>query len=122
MRNGVFESRGPRLPGVSELLRHPIFTNVVRLLLLVILALGGFIWKTEMDHVSRSLDEIRSDVRENIDRQWNELQAVRGEVRQVNRDVYRILARTNDLLFQLLRRLPEQAPAASPRPPAVTEG
>lgn len=104
MRNSAFEARNGRGPGLSDVLQHPVFSNVVRLFLIVILGLGGYIWKTEMEHLNSALQDIKAGVHESIERQWGEIAGVRRDVSQLNQDVYRILHRTNELLSELARR------------------
>jgi len=110
MRNSVFEGRNGRVPSLADVLQNPVFTNVVRLFLIVVLSLGGYIWKTEMDHVNRALQDIKASVHESIGRQWSEINGVRQDVSQMNQDLYRILYRTNELLFDLARS-GDEAPA-----------
>lgn len=109
MRNSAFEAQGGRMPSAGDLLQNPIFSNVVRLLMIVIIGLGGYLWKTEMDHVNKALAAIQAGVDTNIERQWGEIHAVRREVSQLNQDLYRVLYRTNELLYELVRE--PQAPA-----------
>jgi hypothetical protein len=58
----------------------------------------------------------------NIERQWGEIHAVRREVSQLNQDLYRVLYRTNELLYELVRvpdapgRAGWPARGASPQP------
>ena len=85
---------------------NPALANIVRLFLVVILGLGGYIWKTEMDHVNTALADIKSSVNANIRRQWEEVNAVKKEIWQVNREVNRILYRTNEMLLGLLESRP----------------
>jgi hypothetical protein len=103
MRNSAFEPRDRHVPSLAEVLQNPVFTNVVRLFLIVILSLGGYIWKTEMDHVNKALEDIKGSVNESIGRQWNEINGVRQDVSQLNQDLYGILFRTNELLTELAR-------------------
>ena len=103
MRNSAFEGRNGRVPSLADVLQNPVFTNVVRLFLIVVLSLGGYIWKTEMDHVNRALQDIKAGVHDSIGRQWSEINGVRRDVAQLNQDLYRILYRTNELLLDLAR-------------------
>ena len=114
MRNSAYEARNGRVPNLVDVLQHPVVTNLVRLSLIVIFSLAGYIWKTEMDHVNRSLEDIEAGVRVSIDRQWGEINGVRLEVSRMNGDVYRILNRTNTLLYELVR-----PPDGDGRRPAV---
>ena len=109
MRNSAFEGRSGRVPSLADVLQNPVFTNVVRLFLIVVLSLGGYIWKSEMNHVNRALDDIRASVHDSIERQWGEINDVRRDVSQMNQQLYGILYRTNELLFELAR--PAEAPA-----------
>lgn len=108
MRNSAYEARTGRTASLAEVLQNPVVTNLVRLLLIVIFSLAGYIWKIEMDHVNKALEEIRSSVHENIDRQWVEINGMRQEVSQMNESLYRILYRTNELLYGLAHA-PQQA-------------
>ena len=112
MRNSASEGRNGRVPNLEDVLQNPVFTNVVRLFLIVVLSLGGYIWKSEMNHVNRALDDIKSSVHDSIDRQWSEINGVRRDVSQMNEDLYRILYRTNELLSDLARAGDD--PAARP--------
>jgi hypothetical protein len=114
MRNGAYEAKPGRVPSLSDVLQNPVVTNLVRLFLIVILSLGGYIWKTEMDHVNHELDDIKSGVRDSIGRQWTEINGVRRDVSQMNADLYRILYRTNELLYELARPT-GGAPRPAPR-------
>jgi hypothetical protein len=113
MRNSAFEARDGRVPGLADVLQNPVFTNVVRLLLIVILSLGGYIWKTEMNHVNRALEDIKAGVNESLGRQWRDIHDVRQEVSQMNQELYGILYRTNELLSELAR--PADARPVRPR-------
>ena len=104
MRNSAYEGRNGRVPSLADVLQNPVFSNVVRLFLIVICALAGYIWTTEMQHVNRSLQDIKASVNENIQRQWTEVNGVRRDVTQLNQDVYTILYRTNELLYELASR------------------
>ena len=112
MRNSAFEGRNGRVPSLADVLQNPVFTNVVRLFLIVVLSLGGYIWKTEMNHVNRALDDIKSSVHDSNARQWSEINDVRRDMSQMNEDLYGILYRTNELLFDLARSGDD--PAARP--------
>jgi hypothetical protein len=113
MRNSAFEGRSGRVPNLADVLQNPVFTNVVRLFLIVIFGLGGYIWKSEMNHVNKALEDIKGGVHESIARQWSEIYGVRQEVTQMNQDLYRILYRTNELLYDLARSADGRA---GPRP------
>jgi hypothetical protein len=115
MRNSAYEARNGRVPSLAEVLQNPLFTNAVRLFLIVVLALGGYIWKTEMDHVDKALEDIKASVHDSIGRQWSEIYGVRRDVSQMNQDLYRILYRTNELLYDLAR--PPRAPTDRPAIP-----
>jgi hypothetical protein len=117
VKNSAFESRGQRVPALSELLENPVFSNVVRLFIIVILSLAGLVWKTEMDHVGKTLDDIKASVNESNRRQWQEVQSIKQEINQVNREVNQVLGRTNEMLFQILERRPG-TPDGRDRPPA----
>ncbi len=88
---------------LADLLENPVFSNIIRLFIIVILTLGGYIWKTEMNHVNKALEEIKASVIENVGRQWREVNQIKREVSLVNREVGRILLRTNQMLFELLK-------------------
>jgi len=103
MRNSAYEGRNGRVPSLADILQNPVFNTVVRLFLIVIFSLGGYIWKTEMDHVNRSLEDIKSSVHDSIERQWSEIYGVRRDVSQMNQDLYRVLYRSNELLMELAR-------------------
>lgn len=115
MRNSAYEARNGRGASLADVLQNPLVANLVRLFLIVIFSLGGYIWKIEMDHVNKSLDEIRSSVHENINRQWVEINGVHQEVSQMNEDLYRILFRTNQMLYELVRPPDGSAPAGRHR-------
>ncbi len=83
---------------------------MVRLFLVVILALGGYIWKAEMDRVNQALAEIKASVQENNRRQWAEIRAIQQEVSRVNGQVTGILHRTNLMLVDVLERVTGEAP------------
>ena len=87
---------------LADLLENPMFSNIVRLFIIVILTLGGYIWKTEMDHVNKALEDIKGSVNENVRRQWREVNQIKREVSQVNLEVGQILLRTNQMLFDIL--------------------
>lgn len=114
MRNSAYEAPNGRGASLADVLQNPLVTNLVRLFLIIIFSLGGYIWKTEMDHVNKALEDIRSSVHESINRQWAEINGVHQEVSQMNEDLYRILYRTNDLLYDLAR--PQEDPPQSGRP------
>jgi hypothetical protein len=116
MKNGAFGMGNGRGRGLIELLENPVFTNVARLFIIVILSLVGTLWKTEMNHVNQALAEIKSSVDENIRRQWAEVNAVKKEVADMNRDVNLILYRSNEMLFDVLKSITAGRPA--PQPPA----
>lgn len=118
MRNSAYEDRSRRLPTLGDVLQHPVVSNVVRLFLIVILALGGYIWKADMAHLNRALEDIRAGVDENIRRQWVEIRGVRRDISEVQKDVYPILYRTNELLYELARERTArpEADGAAPRP------
>jgi hypothetical protein len=103
MRNSAFEAREGRGPSLGDVLQNPVFANLVRLFLVLIFALGGYIWKTEMAHVNKALDDIKTSVSESQQRQWSEVHDMRRQVSQLNQDVLQILYRSNELLSELAR-------------------
>ena len=123
LRDPAYEARNGRVPALADVLQHPVLTNLVRLFLIAIFSLGGYIWKTEMDHVNKALEDIKGSMHESIGRQWTEINGVRRDVSQLNQDLYRILYRTNALLAELVRPPEPPAPqrasrAGRKRPPA----
>lgn len=103
MKNSAFPIPLRKTIGLGDLLENPVFSNIVRLFIIVILTLGGYIWKTEMDHVNKALEEIKASVNENVRRQWREVNQIKREVSLVNREVGQILLRTNQMLFEILK-------------------
>lgn len=102
LRNSVYGFRESRPATVLDLLLHPLFTNVVRLLLVVILSLGAYIWKVELAHLNRSLVEIKRSVDETLGRQQRELDSLKAQVLQTNAQVDTMLLRTNERLLGML--------------------
>ncbi len=47
MKNSLYGVKNSRIGTVAETLDNPLFTNMIRLFLIVVLSLGGYIWKTE---------------------------------------------------------------------------
>lgn len=101
MRNNAFPVDKRRHGTLLELLDNPLFATLARLFLAVVLGLGAYIWQAELARVNTALEEVRSTVKANHQRQWVEMQALRGEMTQVSREVQRTLQRTNLLLFKL---------------------
>ena len=94
MRNPPF----PQYPGktgtLRELLENPVFANIVRAFLLLLLSLGVYIWKTELAHVTDALGEIKISVNASLAQQREELKALREEMAGTNREMDRVLLRT----------------------------
>ena len=105
MRSSAFVSAPPRNKGLPDLFDNPYFVNAVRLFVVIILALGGYIWKTEMDHLNSALDEIKRSVSESNRRQWEETSELRSMVSEINTEVGRFLYQTNQMLFEVLKSL-----------------
>ena len=112
---GVAE-RCPHAPaqwgGLGMALEHPALANLIRLCLVVIVALGGYLWKTEMAHIERTLSEIRQRVVENDARQWRETNAIRGEVSRLGSEMHRAALETQRLLLTAPTPSLRQRPAA----------
>jgi hypothetical protein len=87
---------------LSSLLSNPVFANVVRVFIFVVLALGGYIWKAEIDHVNAALLDLRQQVQVSLNRQWDETREVRQDVTQVQQQLQQVLLRNNEALLKLL--------------------
>lgn len=118
MRNSAYEKPSGRRSGLAELLENPLFTNAVRLFIAVVLALGGYIWQSELSHLHQAVEHLRGRTRADLQRQHEELRAVKQELWQLNRDLNRTLYRTNRNLTAVLKRLEAREGA---RPPARAE-
>jgi hypothetical protein len=87
---------------LRTLLTNPMFANLARAFLLVVLTLGGYIWKTEITHLNGSVQELQHQMEINLNRQWEQMNDVRRDVTQVQHDMQTVLLRTNDHLLKLL--------------------
>ena len=114
MRSSAFVSGPPKSKGLPDLFENPYFVNAVRLFVVIILALGGYIWKTEMDHLNSGLDEIKRSVSESNRRQWEETSELRSMVSEINTEVGRFLYQTNQVLFEVLNSLEARKRMKSP--------
>lgn len=104
MRGGAYLPRPSRGKNFADLLENPYFVNAIRLFLVVMLGLGGAIWKAEMNHLNQALTDIKASFSENNRRQWAEVAGIREEVAQVNGELRSILHRTNQMLLHALER------------------
>ena len=101
MRNNAFPVDKRRHGTLLDLLGNPLFATLARLFLAVVLGLGAYIWQAELSEVPghRAFHDVpKLTVRQRL---WAEMQALRGEMTRVSREVQRTLQRTNLLLFEL---------------------
>jgi len=116
MRNSAFSIEPRRRINLIDLIENPLFSNMIRGFLLVVLGLGGYIWKVEMAHLNQTLSTIRAELAESNRRQWAETTQIKQEVGRLGGEVNRVLEHTNQLLFEALQKRPPHE-ARTPRTP-----
>jgi len=98
----------PRHPQLLELLQNQAFISIVRLFLLAVLSLAGYIWSAEVSHINRALDIIRSSQSEGARRQWEEVSSLREEVSGLKGELNRALLDYHQTLRQILELVSRQ--------------